>query len=48
MLPGYAMTQTVELTWWEQDTIVFFKECVTEKKKVLNNIRSALLILISS
>jgi len=22
-----------------QDTIVFFKECVTEKKKVLNNIR---------
>ena len=27
-------------SWTVEDTIVFFKECVTEKKKVLNNIRS--------
>ena len=27
-------------SWSVEDTIVFFKECVTEKKKVLNNIRS--------
>ena len=30
-------------SWSVEDTIVFFKECVTEKKKVLNNIRWVML-----